>query len=429
VGAEIPAEKIPFDWDLFFPQIFGDQHKRGFDIVIANPPYVRVKSLKSSVGEDGVARYEAIWDTLKTGTTDLYYAFIELALTKLASPDGGQIAFIQPNFRQTDSAQQLRKLLTGQIPQHPVNLRLWVDFDEQQIFPTASNYVALLFAERCHSEARAAEFDYSTPLPKSWTDQDSIDWLRPPGLTGRHPAADEWLTIAPARLKRVLDARARSTATLADFAAVEVGVQTSADDVFLFEEHREKSPQILEVKTGTAKRWTPLERALLHPCKKGAAGADYRLLLPYDEEGKLLSEAVLAKRYPLAWRYLQSRRGVLEKRDSGKFKGDHWYRFGREQGIRVVSRPKLIVAAALKDAVNAVIDRSGNVALTASGKGGGGAWAISPRNDTVTLDDLAAMLASESAWDHIVAYGSPQKGGWRGVDSKVLLGIPVAPST
>ena len=85
------------------------------------------------------------------------------------------------------------------------------------------------------------------------------------------------------------------------------------------------------------------------------------------------------------------------------------------------------MAAALKDAVNPIIDRTGTVALTASGKGGGGAWAISPRNDAVTLDDLAAMLASEAAWDHIVAYGSPQKGGWRGVDSKVLLGIPVSP--
>jgi hypothetical protein len=79
----------------------------------------------------------------------------------------------------------------------------------------------------------------------------------------------------------------------------------------------------------------------------------------------------------------------------------------------------------LKEA-RAEIDADGSIVFTASGKGGGGAWALVPKPGVnVTLEDLAAAVRSETAWDHILAYGSPQQGGWRGVDRDVLIDIPV----
>ena len=46
----------------------------------------------------------------------------------------------------------------------------------------------------------------------------------------------------------------------------------------------------------------------------------------------------------------------------------------------------------------------------------------------MTCKQLSEILTQPYAWDHFVAYGSPQKGGWRGVDQEVLESLPI-PST
>lgn len=48
-------------------------------------------------------------------------------------------------------------------------------------------------------------------------------------------------------------------------------------------------------------------------------------------------------RYPLAWDYLNRNRRLLEGREKGKFKDEHWYRFGRTQNLGMWEQPKLMV--------------------------------------------------------------------------------------
>lgn len=98
---------------------------------------------------------------------------------------------------------------------------------------------------------------------------------------------------------------------------------------------------------------------------------------------------------------------TLEAREKGKFKDEEWYRFGRSQGFATVPRPKVLVPAMLR-APEAIVDAKGELAFTASGKGGGGAWALVPKGG-VTLEELAALVRSPAAWDHIRVYGSPQQ--------------------
>ena len=71
-------------------------------------------------------------------------------------------------------------------------------------------------------------------------------------------------------------------------------------------------------------------------------------------------------------------------------------------------------------------DTEGVLTFTASGKGGGGAWAIIPKDKTkFSLKQIEEILNRPEAWEHIMAFGSNQKGGWRGVDRNVLAGIPI----
>jgi hypothetical protein len=415
------------NWNLFFPHVFGDQRKQGFDVVIANPPYIRVQQIDKKLAKS----YRSQWTTIAKGSADLCFAFIELALKKLAAIDGGQIAFIQPNFRHHDAADGIRRLLTGHDPAVPANLRLWVDFDDAQVFPTASNYVALLFAERTSQQQPQKTFAYTTPQQGSWEDPergDDIGWLRPNGTSLTNESLGEWLTV-PAELRsRVLRHQTSAACLLGDVAEVDVGVQTSKDEVFLFEGGATRGNGLCEVASQAAGTTIEIEESILRTCLKGSAGSDYLLLFPYGTDGKLLSPEQLAKRFPKAWAYLQRMRPILEARESDSFKGPEWYRFGRSQGTIACSQPKLLVPAALNKPV-VISDPTASLAFTASGKGGGGAWAVYPKDsDTKTLAWLEECLMSDSTWDHYVAYGSPQKGGWRGIDKGVLLSIPLTRS-
>jgi len=209
-------------------------------------------------------------------------------------------------------------------------------------------------------------------------------------------------------------------------ADVDVGVQTSKDDVFLFASSATPADGLCTVFSQAAGAEIDLEGGILRKCLKGAAGMDFMLLFPYGNDGKLLAPEHLATYFPKAWAYLQQMQPMLEARESNAFNGPDWYQFGRSQGTVACSRAKLLVPALLNKPF-VIADPSAALAFTASGKGGGGAWAIYPKDrDPETLRWLEQALVSADTWDHYLAYGSPQKGGWRGVDQGVLRSIPLS---
>ena len=421
INPETRIEHLPFNWDTTFSHVFKDEKKHGFDLVIANPPYVRIQQIDKAL----LKTYKKNYISLAQGNADLYYAFTELALIKLAAPDQGQIAFIQPNFKHSKAAKTLRGILVGLEHKIPARLRLWADFGDTQVFNTATNYVSMLFAERLASNS-PNDFEYSNPIKGSWeniVEPGEFSWLRPASRTYPHYPNADWLSEDLVQKSDSLGIG--SKVTLGDIADIEVGVQTSADKIFLFETILKKSNEVTEVLPKESEKSVKLEVALLRPCCKGSRGSEYLLLFPYDSNGALIPEATIRKQYPLVWKYLIQNRDTLEGREKGKFKDSNWYRFGRQQGFNTCNKPKVLVPSMLQK-MQLYNDTEGVLTFTASGKGGGGAWAIIPKDKTkFSLKQIEKILNRPEAWEHIMAFGSYQKGGWRGVDRNVLAGIPI----
>ena len=77
-----------FLWKLHFAEAF--QEKEGFDVVIANPPYVRHEGIKSIKPQLAKA-----FGDFYCGTADIYTYFYKCGVDLLRT--GGHLCFISPN--------------------------------------------------------------------------------------------------------------------------------------------------------------------------------------------------------------------------------------------------------------------------------------------------------------------------------------------
>ena len=430
-GAPIePGSVAPFAWVQGFPEVFR-RPNRGFDIVIANPPYVRIATLDPKHAAALKQRYRSMRDK----NSDLYFAFLERCLQPGDAPDrsplpeqqyglagkNGSIAVIMPSFAQSTSAETLRSLLANGS-----HIDLWVDFVDHQVFPSATNYVALLFADARKGKAKTFPAQIVTPEAFAAMQADH-PWL-------------ESLPVHPVPYTRGgWNVRAASDPPppgpfLAELFTVTAGIQTSLDAVYLFELVSDPGAgSLLTVRS--EKATVELERDALFPCAKGSVhlqGDQLKgmafALWPYDSEGNLLPAAALAERYPRAWVYLNEHRAELENREKGRFRDARWYRFRRPQGIREARQPKIMIPSMMKQPA-AYWDRDGRLACTASGKGGGGGWILLPSPAaTPHLAKISRYLASDAHQEWLCKTAQPQKGGWWGVDRKTLERCPLPPS-
>ncbi len=119
----------PFDWRAAFPDVFAGG---GFDVVIGNPPYVRMEILKP------VKPYLEKHYVVADDRTDLYAYFFERGVGALK--DGGRLGYISSStFFRTGSGENLRKFLGDHVAVEAV-----IDFGDLQIFEGVTTYPAII---------------------------------------------------------------------------------------------------------------------------------------------------------------------------------------------------------------------------------------------------------------------------------------------
>ncbi|MEO0967376.1 MAG: TaqI-like C-terminal specificity domain-containing protein [Cyanobacteria bacterium J06639_18] len=122
-----------FDWAVEFAEVFADG---GFDVVVANPPYVRQELIK-----DLKPNFKKVYPAVYTGTSDLYCFFYARALQLLKT--GGMLAFISSNkwFR-AKYGEKLRKHIAETCQIHNIT-----DFGELPVFKSAAVLVMIFIAQ------------------------------------------------------------------------------------------------------------------------------------------------------------------------------------------------------------------------------------------------------------------------------------------
>lgn len=169
-------QPLPFFlYRLHFHEVFGA--KGGFDVVVANPPYVRQEAIKSLKPE-----LEKTYPEVYAGTADLYVYFYARALRLLN--EGGIMAFITPNkFTRAKYGDLLRTHLAA------LDVRELVDFGELPVFTTAATFPFIVITRKAASQHRTRFTQF-----REWREGDSIpavigrdgQWLPENALNGSH---------------------------------------------------------------------------------------------------------------------------------------------------------------------------------------------------------------------------------------------------
>lgn len=380
-------QKPTFVWELDFAEVFfinRDQRmkgesllpddatakravvkRRGFDLMLGNPPYIRIQTLKKD-SPDLAEFYKERYHSASKGNYDLYVCFVERGIELLH--EQGQLGYILPHkFFNAQYGRPLREVISIRNEARASILRHVVHFGDQQIFPGATNYVCLLFLAKAGAK-EGCRLVRAENL-KQWL-------LTLEGIEGKvlikDIKDDEWNFVVGrgSELFRRLDEMPTKLVMLTE--RISQGIRTSANEVYVLD-IKVNGKRHIEAFSEQLQEEVALERASTYPFLSGREIKPYRIfpyakivIVPYRLEGReatLIPIAQLREKSPITWDYLCRNQKYLEAREGGRFAGEDWHQFGRNQNIDLMLLPKLLVPD-IADQASFALDEDGSYAFT-----------------------------------------------------------------
>ena len=302
--------------------------KSSFDFVIGNPPYVNPHDMNA----DTALFLKKTFMTTKNGVFNIFYAFIEHAMTFL-SPTGILGYIVPNNFLTIKSAVDLRDFL-----QCNKYIRSILDFGDNMVFRPVRTYNCILLLSK-HTQNK---FEYAV-MSRS----DDIE----AGLSTLHffsmptDALDKngW-KLVDEKTRTNLNRIETQWTSIREF--IRTGIATLRDGVYMVDCDSMGFYKMIAGK----KHY--IEQGLVKPIYKipdlklhdSISEAERHIIFPYirSKQGYvLISEEELSAKYPLTYSLLLQHKEELDSRDKGKGNAQGWYAYGRTQGLNKYGRKLL----------------------------------------------------------------------------------------
>lgn len=444
LGEEERYRVNAFDWAQGFPEVM---QAGGFDGIIGNPPYIRIQTLKEWAPVE-VELYKTLYDSASAGNYDIYVVFVEKALKLLGK--NGRLGFILPHkFFNAQYGRPLRGMIAGGN-----HLAEVVHFGDQQVFVGATTYTCLMFldkagADACHyvkvddlslwrTELLKME-EESKPIeapPGGVHDSGAMYRVKktkpmPGGVEGDVPAKDitdsEW-NFAVGKAAKAFVTLDKWPVTLADIAErMAQGIRTSANEVYVLDLIGESGNTIIAY-SKILNREVKLERKAVSLFLQGREIKAYRILpsvkvviVPYTiKENRilLLSEKEMSDRFPLLFAYLRENKDYLSSREKGRFKGNEWYQYGRQQNIELMFLQKILIPD-IADRAAFSFDEQGVYSFTSG-------YGITLKKDVRESPKYILGLLNSSLLDgYLKQISTPMRGGFFRYFSQFIGRLPI----
>jgi hypothetical protein len=381
-----------FNWQTAFPKVF---EKGGFDVIIGNPPYVRVQNLNHNEID-----YFKSHKITAFKRVDISTLFFELSFTILK--EFGILGFITSNqFQSTEYGNEIRKFIKTKF-----RIKSIIDFGDLPVFEGALTYVSIY----CFEKNSPQDFKYRKI--KSLDDNINIGQSLKIGLLRLEE--DKWIFTNESESQ--LLKKLNTDCNLGKYGNAWAGLFTGKDDVLMFD---------IEglVSSGIEKDlFLPVLRAE-DMNRNGFVKASKYVIYPYKEEnGKtvVLSEEDLEINYPIGYKYLLKNKELLQSRkDSRKTFHDRkdWYALTRFGTRRVFKQQKLVSPGEVKG-------HKFSIDVSGSGFSCARVFAITV-NDKIDIKTLMIILNSTLSKFYLQRNSSLKAGGYYSYSSNVLNSFPI----
>lgn len=343
------TQKLTF-WDPFGNSIgdwFDPEWMFGvsdFDVVIGNPPYLRIQGLQKTQAEM-VPMYRKAYESAQ-GSFDLYALFIERGY-RLLHPDGELVYIVPHKFFQASFGKKLRQMIADRKA-----LRQIVKFNAEQVFENPTTYTCLLFLGA--SPADEMTFTDVTVMDNLTETMNAIATSREiHGVASKSlpvPLNNEWNFQAGVS-GDVLKTLAKQPQKLGHVVEkIFQGIATSADKIYVLDVVEEKTTT-MRLFSHASNAEVEIEKDLLRPFLMGKDVHRYENLVPrkqvifpyqiIDDSPRLMEIERIKNNYPLGWAYLSAYKETLSERESGRFR-DEWWCFSRPQNMALYGRQKIV---------------------------------------------------------------------------------------
>ena len=303
--------------------------KDGFDIVIANPPYIEFKKQSQEL-KDSLKQYE----TAK-GKFDVFVCFIEKSAKILKQ--GGVHCFINPTtFMKRDYGKATREYTNKYF-----EILQILDFADAQIFDSATTYTGIFLFKK-NDASRKYTFSYQKFLSNKDVDDDNMfipintKYKESFRVDNSELKKDSWIFLSSLIQDLYFKIDNPNATKMKDIAKyIFVGIQSGKDDVFFINQ--------------TIIDQLKLETQIIHPILKGNNVESFfydwsgtYIIYPYDKDNKVIKESVLENEYPNVYKYLVSQKNNLSGRDYFDNSSKEWYELWCERSYIKFCQKKIV---------------------------------------------------------------------------------------
>lgn len=419
----------------------------GFDMVIVNPPYLRIRNMSAEEIQFYKHRYK-----LSSGFFDLYFLYFEVVF-KLLQPEGVAMLVTSNQFLHRPHGKPLLDFLYGE-PE--LEVRWIVDFYRCLIFPNATVYSCVTcFRRTLGLEGRKQPIAYiqvrhdgpvtTNVLKDITTVMHAVRTSQVPSSRGQV----EWTFVSPhdrifqpANIQqKITGIREANQKNLKEICNLRSGLTTGLDGLFIGEALKHLEDDNLcyfRPRGGKGSKLNEIfliERALLKPILFGKEIHSFRtptpthhLLFPYAKVGdkfKLLSTQELKNDYPFAWDFLSQHKELIGSRKWSKLvpyeQRPYFYELPRPR-VPLVYSPFGILGAALTNRPKFCLNSGGYFFVG----GTAGVVGIIPKEISLqTSKFYLGVLNSEVYGEYLKMTCPPKRSGYFQIGVKQLDIVPI----
>ena len=320
-----------FNWKEQFPEVFA---KGGFDVIIGNPPYVRVQGLKEHYFE--LTKYYENKYQSATGNYDIYAIFMEKSFD-LISPNG-IVSFILPHkFLVTDFGVGIRKFFVDNNAVESL-----IHFGSDLVFSDAATYTCIVNLSKKDKD----RVEFKKTKPSELLEVHSWDYMYYKNLS-----SSNW-DLQSEKVFDVIGKLNNQPYKVEDvFDKIFVGLQTSLDEIYVFQGIKEGN--IIKGFNSKQDYYFEIEEEFVKPILGGKEILKYKtpyiqnyVLFPYlldNQEVKPMKEDYIINHFPLAFSYLKKFEKEIRGRERGKMDiPERWFLYIYPKNLNYFHSPKIM---------------------------------------------------------------------------------------